>query len=262
MRTLEAVLLTASLFLAGCGGFVARDADDESPDRSLLRAASPVAAAAAPESLFRADQVVMSNDEIGRIFAQRIVPPAQGRLAILRLGPSSLYLVPDLAAMERAKLDEVLGQFRASKRLSHAMVMPTMLTPHQMTIPLMREAAARLQADTLMVYRTASQTYQRSRAFSADETRAYCTVEGILLDTRSGIVTYTAIATEQFSGRRLAKDLSFEETMRRAEQEAAGRALSRVAAELVQYLDAAPPRATEQSAPPPPTTRPSEAELR
>ena len=246
MRTFHALFLTASFFLAGCSGFAAPETGNAYTARSAALAESP--AAAAPESLFRADQAVMTNDEIGRIFAQRIVPPAQGRLAILRLGPSSRYLVPELAAMERANLDDVLAQFRASRRLSHAMVMPTMLTPHQMTIPLMREAAARLQADTLMIYRTASQSYQRSRAFSADETRAYCTVEGILLDTRSGIVTYTAVATEQFAGKRLAKDLSFEETMHRAEQEAAGRALSRVAAELVQYLDAAPsPPGAEQT---------------
>jgi hypothetical protein len=137
-------------------------------------------------------------------------------------------------------VNDVLARFRGSPRVAHAMVMPSMLTPPQMTIPYMREAAARLQADTLMVYRTSTQTYGRSRAFASDETRAYCTVEGILLDTRSGIVTSTAVATEQFAARRNSRDLTFGETMQRAEQEAISRALLKVAAELVAYLDSAP----------------------
>ena len=208
---------------------------DLQAERAALADAPP-----APMSLFKSDQAVLSNAEIEKIFATRVVPPAKARLAVLRLGTSSAFVAPELVALEKSATDDVLAKFRASPRVSHAMVLPTMLTPTQMTIPYMREAAARLQADTLMVYRTASQIYQRSRAFAADETRAYCTVEGILLDTRSGIVTYTAVATEQFSAKRRSNDLSFRETMQRAEQEAVGKALLKVAGELVTYLDTAP----------------------
>src|SRR3954452_18834629 len=52
-------------------------------------AAAPVAAAApdaAPMSLFKADQAVLSNEEIRQILGARIYPPARARLAVLRLG--------------------------------------------------------------------------------------------------------------------------------------------------------------------------------
>jgi hypothetical protein len=198
-------------------------------------------APAPPGSLFWSDKAVLSNEEIGRIFDLKVTPPAKARLAILRLGNTYLPYAPEVAALERTAVNDVLARFRGSPRVSHAMVMPSMLTPPQMTIPYMREAAARLQADTLMVYRTATQIYGRSRAFAADETRAYCTVEGVLLDTRSGIITSTAVATEQFSARRRSNDLTFRETMQRAEQEAISRALLKVATELAGYLDSAPP---------------------
>lgn len=211
------------------------------PEHLAVPGALAARDAQTPESLFRSDQAVLSNEDIARIFEQKVTPPAKVRLAVLRLGnPSWYYYAPELAALERTAVNDVLARFQASPRVSHAMVMPSMLTPPQMTIPYMREAAARLQADTLMVYRTATQIYGRSRIFAADETRAYCTVEGILLDTRSGIVTSTAVVTEQFSARRRSKDLTFREMMQRAEQEAVSRALLKVATELVAYLDSAP----------------------
>lgn len=237
-RTLCVVLLIfPAPLLTGCvhsGGYSASEAYLDPVARDQLAAAAP------PGSLFWSDKVVLGNEEIGRIFELKVTPPPKARLAILRVGNTHLPYAPELAALERTATDDVLARFRGSPRVSHAMVMPSMLTPPQMTIPYMREAAARLQADTLMVYRTATQIYGRSRAFAADETRAYCTVEGVLLDTRSGIIMSTAVATEQFSARRKSNDLTFRETMQRAEQEAISRALLKVATELVGYLDSAP----------------------
>jgi hypothetical protein len=238
MRTISlAVFIFVGPMLTGCG---MRGSYSDS-EAYLDSAARDQPAAAAPQgSLFWSDKVVLSNEEIGRIFELKVTPPAKARVAILRVGNTYLPYAPELAALERTATDDVLRKFRGSARVSHAMVMPTMLTPPQMTIPYMREAGARLQADTLMVYRTATQIYGRSRAFAADETRAYCTVEGVLLDTRSGIITSTAVAMEQFSARRRSKDLTFGETMQRTEQEAISRALLKVATELVGYLDSAP----------------------
>jgi hypothetical protein len=235
-RTIPLALCVFLVAIPGCG---ANSRSGYEANKELGSLAEAPAAPAA-DSLFRSDQAVLSNEDIGRIFEQKVTPPAKARLAVLRLGNPYRYYAPELAAMERTAINDVLARFRSSPRVGHAMVMPSMLTPAHMTIPYMREAAARLQADTLMVYRTATQIYGRSRAFAADETRAYCTVEGILLDTRSGIVTFTAVATEQFSARRRSKDLTFGETIQRAEQEAISRALLKVAAELVGYLDSAP----------------------
>ena len=61
-----------------------------------------------------------------------------------------------------------------------------------------------------------------------------------MLDVRTGIVTETAVATESFSASKTGKDLSFDETIARADREAVGKALNRVATDLVNYLNAAP----------------------
>jgi hypothetical protein len=206
-------------------------------------------------SLFKADQAVLSNDEIRQILGTRIYPPAHARLAVLRLGAwqQPAWWTEDLAQMDQQASAEFLRRLRGSPRVSDALVLPSLLMPQQMTIPHLREAAARVQADLLLVYRTVSRSYQKSRLLGPDATRAYCTAEAVLLDTRSGIVLTTAIATENFSADKSGRDLTFDETIARAEQRAAGRAMANVAAELADYLSNAPtpdtrPAATQPAA--------------
>ena len=163
-----------------------------------------------------------------------------------------------LAQLDQQASAEFLRRLRTSPRVADALVLPSLLMPQQMTIPFVREAAARVQADMLLVYRTVSRSYQKSRLLGPDATRAYCTAEAVLLDTRSGIVLATAMAAENFSADKSGRDLTFEETIARAEQRAGGRAMANVASELVDYLNRAPtpeepgPAATRPAASSPP----------
>jgi hypothetical protein len=61
----------------------------------------------------------------------------------------------------------------------------------------------------------------------------------VLLDTRSGVVPFTATAGQDFVAEKNDRDLNFQETMRRAELNALGNALEKVAADVVLFLDRA-----------------------
>jgi hypothetical protein len=120
-----------------------------------------------------------------------------------------------------------------------------MAVPPQQSIPHLRHAAARFQADLILVYRTYSRTYEREKLFAAGETRAYCTLEALLIDTRTGVIPFSTIVTEDFSARRSKQDVDFNETIAKAEQQAIARAQLAMAAQVVQFsneLGNPPPR--------------------
>lgn len=219
------------LAAAGCQATAASPADT-----GQVLAGDAEAPRALAESLFKSDQAVLSNQEIDRILSSRVYAPARARVAIVRIGGrypwGRTWWSEDVAQIEQQGIDRMLGALRGSGRVEKATVLPTMLTPMQVTIPYLREAAARVQADLLLVYRTTTQTYQRQQLFGGGSVHAYCTVEAVMLDTRSGIVTETAVKTQSFNTPRTAKDVEFEETAARAEQSAIAQVLGQAAEQL------------------------------
>ena len=206
---------------------------------SMLRSE---AAAPLNESLFPGDQAVMSNEAIAEILDRPAYIPAQARVAVLRFGemPRWWGWSDEFLRLGQDIDSDFLGRLRESDRLARVSYLPSLVTPRHMTVPYLREAAVRFQSDLLLVYRTTTGTYTNRRMFGADEVRAYCTVEGILLDVRTGTVPFSSVVTEQFEARKESGDKNFQETVAKATQQAMGRAWLRLADETVEFLAEAP----------------------
>jgi hypothetical protein len=191
------------------------------------------------ESLFKEDQAVLSNEELQKILAARVVVPDKAKLSVVRFGrlPYWWGWSEDFVRVNDQIDADFLGKLRTSAKLKEVAYLPSLVTPNQMTLPHLRQAAARCQADLLLVYRTSTRTYTRQQWFKADQTRAYCTVEAVVLDTRTGLLPFSTVANEFYSAGRTKKELDFSETIAKAEQQAIGRAWVRVAVDAVQYLD-------------------------
>jgi len=114
--------------------------------------------------------------------------------------------------------------------------MPTLLIPEKRTVPYLREAAARFQADLLLVYTTRIQTFQQDRLIGADEVRAGCVAESVLLDVRTGIVAHTARTAEGIAAKKSPGDLNFSQTVAKAQSDAAGKVLLKLADAVIAYL--------------------------
>ena len=208
-------------------------------------ASKPVPAGAPPpaapqperlqESLFKGDQAVLSNQEIERILSGRVTIADRHRLAVLSLSARTHWL-QTIADAEAENADRFLEALRSSPQLTQVRFMPSLLIPERRTIPYLREAAARFQADLLFIYTTRVQTFRQNRLVGADEVRARCVGESVLLDVRTGVVVHTAKAAESISVRRTSADLNFEETVAKAEADAAGKALMALAAMTTSYL--------------------------
>lgn len=188
-------------------------------------------------SLFSGDEAVLSDNEIERILAFDYAPPTMSRIALMPFGrevwsewSEELSVATD--QMER----DVIERLLSSPRVYDASYLPSILIPNQKTVPHLREAAARYQADLLLVYRSYCRSFERHRLFAADRSKAFCGVEAVLLDTRSGLVPFTSTVLKTFEATQNQDDFNFQETMLKAQLQATGEALADVSAEIVSYL--------------------------
>lgn len=196
-----------------------------------------VASEAATASLFSGDESVLSDEAIGRILEFNYSPPSLGRIALMPFGREvwSEWSEELALASDRMRTD-VLGQLVSSPRVYDASYLPSILIPNQKTVPHLREAAARYQADLLLVYRSYCRSFERFRLFAADRSKAYCGVEAVLLDTRTGLVPFTSVALESFEAVENETDINFRETVLKAQLSATADALAGVVGEIVAYL--------------------------
>jgi hypothetical protein len=187
------------------------------------------------QSLFKGDQAVLSDQDIVKILGTQLILVDRHRLAILNLNATSAWS-EDLADAETKNFDKLLEALKVSPQLTEVRLLPSLLVPEKRTVPYLREAAARIQADLLFVYMTRIQTFRRDRFLKSDEVRAQCAAESVLLDVRTGIVVHTARATENIATKRTPADINFSETLARAESEARGKAVLSLATALTANL--------------------------
>jgi hypothetical protein len=195
-----------------------------------------------PQSLFPSDLAVLSDSAIRRILGYRLTLEATNKVAVMQLGGRWGYLWWEdaVARMNEFVTGQLVQILVASPRVREAAVLPTLMVPKERAVPYLREAAARFQADLLFIFRPDCQTFRRSRFLAADEVRAACTVESILLDIRTGIVPFSQVATREYVARKTGDDANFQETIVRAELQAITEGLEDVANSLVAFLRSVP----------------------
>lgn len=192
-------------------------------------------------SLFPSDQAVLSDEAISRVLAGKVELPPRTRVAIIKFPDSRLYgrhywSDEDFVKVQQQHIDALSTALQSTSQIQHVVPLPSLMTPEKPSIPVLREAAVRVQADLLLVFRIGSDTYSKYRLFARDKVKAYSTCELVLLDVRTGVVPFTSVITRERIEEKTASDLDFAETMRRAEQQAAVDALRSSAEELIRSL--------------------------
>ncbi len=214
--------------------------------------AATVFSGTAPDamSLFPADQQVLSDEALTSILNGQLQLPPTLRLAVVTVGqtPNFTGFAPEFAETSRAIDSSFLGALRSSERVEYAQYLPGMLRPQRITVPDLRESAARYRADMLLIISTQTREYRNDRLLGKDRVRAFSDVEVVLVDVRSGTVPFSTNTSEDFLAVKAGDDLNFQDTIARANQTAIGNAWIRVATETAEYLNSvdavAPPVAT------------------
>ena len=234
--------LSCAVALTGCTRTISQADYDPTGSAALARYAVPARYAEIEQlddpSLFASDTEVLSDSAIRRILDFNLVLPDTVRVAVLQLSERFLerarWSAP--AAWPSSAPDRLLAALEASPRVRHASRLPALLVPRQRTVGYLREAAARYQADLLVAYRTDCQAVTRQRFLMTDEVRATCAAEAALIDTRTGIVPFTVTAAREFEAKKTKDDVTFQETVRRAELTATGDALAEVGERVAGFL--------------------------
>jgi hypothetical protein len=230
----KTVVSLACLAFAGC-------VTPQSPVGQDLSATSTELAyrGADEPSLFSSDASVLSDADIARIFAYRYTPPGRSRVAILPFGWSEWAGWSEEMALSTQDVNaKVLTVLKASPKIADASFLPSILVPDKRGVAFLREAAARYQADLLLVFRSACRTFEKNRVFRPDEARAFCGIEAVLLDTRTGLVPFTATATRNYDVKQTPEDFNFREAVLRSQLAAIAAALGEVSTQVVGFLAA------------------------
>jgi len=192
-------------------------------------------------SLFPGDAAVLSDEQISSVLNSRAQLPQSIKLAVVHLRHSSAARFwgwgSILDADTRQQLaGELLSSVASSRRVRTAAFLPTFLLPEVPSVGHLREAAARFQADGVLVYETECEIFRRARFFRAANAKATCRVESALLDVRTGIVPFAAELLEGFEVSPNESDANFQETIRRAETLALESALRKTGAKATAWL--------------------------
>lgn len=195
-------------------------------------------------SLFPGDAATMDDKAVANALSFRVVEPARIRLAVLELPDRGTlmnwyYWQPDREAQSDSYPD-FIAALRTSPRLYDAAYLPGLMVPDKRTLPYLREAAARFQADMLIVFQTRCDMATDIKLFAPDEVRADCLVQAVVLDTRSGVVPFTSVATESVDAKKGDSDTNFAVTVRNAKNAAVQKALLSIAHDTLGFLQALP----------------------
>lgn len=222
---------------------------------SMPQAVTPVMATAEyatkepiATSLFPSDQAVMSDDAVGRILSSKLELPAKAKVALMKFPDAEgsryygrhYWRDEDYLKLQQSQVDALTQALQASDQIAEVTPLPSLMTPSRVSIPILREAAVRMQADLLLVFRVGSDTYSQYRAFARDKVKAYSTCELVLLDVRTGLVPFTRVVSRERVELKQPADLDLSETMRRAEQASAAEALKAAAEDLVIFVKSVP----------------------
>lgn len=199
-------------------------------------------------SLFPSDQAVMGDDVVARVLSSRLELPVRAKIALMKFPQDSgskyygryFWRDEEYVKLQQSQIDLLASALRGAEQVSDVIPLPSLLTPSKTSIPMLREAAVRMQADLVVVFKVSSETYSQYRAFSKDRVKAYSTCEIVLLDVRAGLVPFARVLSRERIDEKQASDLELSETMRRAEQLAASDALSAATSQLVEFLKSAP----------------------
>ena len=184
----------------------------------------------------------LDDTAMARLLHTRLALPARVVVAVLHLPAVSAdygwWRYPALTAELTAALaDSVSAAIARAPRAARAAALPSFIIGSQRSFTALQEAAARFQADVLLVYRPTCRVHEDAPVFGRITYQSSCTLEAVLLDTRTGVLPMATVATRDEVTRRQRRDRDSDATVMRAQFTATLAALGAVATRISAFLD-------------------------
>lgn len=145
-------------------------------------------------SIFRGDSTVASDAEISRALDYEYDPSRVKAVALLPCGD----LGPELIGNE----EKIFRQIQQANPDLEFVSIPKILLPSPLTAAQLRSIAARLQADTVVLYQFRKHYTYQSHVFSRDEAEFWVTLEYYLFDIRSGVIPHAGALDQRVESKR------------------------------------------------------------
>jgi len=197
-------------------------------------------------SLFRSDKDILGEDAIQRILSSKFEIPRTIKIALFKMQESPQQAIryygygywrsEEYLKIQQSFIETIADEISKSDRIMEVASLPSLLTPKEPTISVIRETAVRLQADMVMVLRLSSDVYEKYRFLQSNQAKAYCTCEGFLFDVRTGLIPFSRIISKEYLATKEDPDANFNETMARAQKEAALLSLKALGEDTVAFL--------------------------
>ncbi|KAB2877536.1 hypothetical protein F9K33_16245 [bacterium] len=195
-------------------------------------------------SLFKSDQSVLDDSTIARILSSKVVLPMHAKIALMKFPDryesnyySYYWRSEDHMKLQQSYADTISSILLRSGRIDEVSTLPDLMVPKDANISVLREAAVRLQADLLLVYRISTDVYQEYAIWGKDKVKAFGNCEAVFIDVRTGIIPFTTVVTEDFLAIQEKSDLNLGMTVRRAKSEATIKALTTTSQQITDFLN-------------------------
>lgn len=192
----------------------------------------------ATASLFSSDSGVINDADIVKILNYQYKAPRTSRIAILNVSRLGWNHWSEAVSVESHDIElNLIDKLKGSDHVYDAAYLPAILVPEKRSVPFLREAAARFQADLLLIYQTQCRSFTRYRLLRSNQGRAYCTIESVLLDTRTGLVPFVATSTQNYDIAQGERDINYNESRIKSQIAATGVALDDIGTRLLPFIE-------------------------
>lgn len=174
-RWVLTLAITVMLFTAGCAA-----PRSESGGIAAPAAGRPVLQG----SIFPADNALLGNDDLAKVLDGQVALREHGNLAILPIG----YLPFMEAGSGDALRTAIQARLAGNRFVGEVITVPRMLLADKVTVPVIREMGARLQAENVLVFTAYQDTYLDWSVIRKDELRVQLTVEAVVVNVRTGCI--------------------------------------------------------------------------
>lgn len=168
----RSTLIITAIILAGCGP----------SERAMAISSSNGLSKNIEGSIFPSDQGAGSNDDIIKVLEGKVPIKEGGSLAILSIGDMQ-YI--EAGYGDRIK-EKIHSELKGNKYVGSVITVPKMLMPTKVSVSNIREMGARLQCENVLVYTSYSDYRYDTKIFSKSEVRACLTIEGVVVNVRTG----------------------------------------------------------------------------
>jgi hypothetical protein len=196
------------------------------------------------QSYYKDGNKSLSDDQIKNLLSQKVELSKSLKIAVVKLGHefnlTTIGYSHDKGQQTMVIKDELVNSFEKikgpTKRIKEIALVPKIIMPNNPNLENLRDVAAIMQADIVLVLDTKSKTDSKFHIHKENEAKAVATVEAIALDVKTGVIPFTSIAT---NSAHLKEDHDFnnDELYLRAMIEAENRAINEIAENLGNYFN-------------------------